>query len=103
MKSKIAVAALVALLASVGAAQAGGITRNTTIYGPAGVTTHQAQRYCFDGVCTYAGSTVGPYGYSASRSATTTQIDDGVYQRSVSGVGPRGNSWSRSGTLTVNR
>jgi len=103
MKLIIAAATLATALVAASAAQAGQVNRNVTVYGPHGVSTHSGQRVCYDGVCTYAGSTTGAYGHTTSRSATTTQIDDGVYQRSVTGVGPHGGVWSRSGTVTVSR
>lgn len=105
MKTKLLAAGATLALALLGttAAQAGQFHRQTTIYGPAGVTTGSTDRVCYDYTCTLERQITGPYGYSAGRSASTTQVEPGVYERDVLIYGPYGGTVSRGSTITVNR
>lgn len=103
MKFVAATTVLCFALAVVPGAQAGELHRHTSVYGPAGTTTAYTDLVCYDGVCVYDHEVTGPYGYSVSKSATTTEMASGVYERDATLTGPRGASVTRSSTITVNR
>lgn len=103
MKFVAATAVLCVALAAIPSAQAGELHRHTTVYGPAGTTTGYTNRACYNGVCTYDHQVTGPYGYSVSKSAITTEVAPGVYERDATITGPRGESVNRLSTITVNR
>ncbi|MCB1518348.1 MAG: hypothetical protein KDJ19_12120 [Hyphomicrobiaceae bacterium] len=104
MKSLLALATLSLALAVAPGAQAFETHRNAVIYGPAGgVSTVDADRVCYDGVCTYDYLLTGPEGYTLQSNATTMQVAPGSYERNVQTTGPRGYSANRTSTLTIVR
>ena len=99
MMKKIAVPALVAILAAGVAADAGAWERKGSFTGPRGTSTVDGSGSCSDRACSRSVTKTGPQGYSASRQGSGS-CADGTCSGSRTTTGPAGQAWTREGSIS---
>ena len=99
MKSMITTAALTSILAIYMVTDAYAWSRNSSVSGPRGANTFNAQGSCSGNSCSRSATATGAYGRSATRSGSGS-CNGNSCSGSRTTTGPAGNSVERSGSIS---
>lgn len=99
MKSMITAAVLTGILAIAAATSASAWERNSSVSGPRGTNTFNAQGSCSGGSCSRSATATGAAGRTATRSGSGS-CSGGSCSGSRTTTGPGGRTFQRSGSFS---